>query len=81
MPPHYGRMDTRIQTTVATSAEERARALQPLIDAHGAPSAIFASGDALVVRAAYVAATAVERPVFHIAIVDVDTGVVVTSAS
>jgi hypothetical protein len=25
-------MDTRVQPTVATSAEERARALQPLID-------------------------------------------------
>jgi alkylation response protein AidB-like acyl-CoA dehydrogenase len=29
-------MDTRVQPTVATSAEERARALQPLIDEHGA---------------------------------------------
>jgi len=29
-------MDTRVQSTIATSAEERARALQPLIDEHGA---------------------------------------------
>jgi indole-3-acetate monooxygenase len=29
-------MDTRVQPTVATSAEQRARALQPLIDEHGA---------------------------------------------
>jgi homopolymeric O-antigen transport system ATP-binding protein len=50
-------------------------------DGHGAPSSIFASGDTLVVRAAYVASTKVDRPVFHIAIVDVDTGVIVTSAS
>jgi hypothetical protein len=35
----------------------------------------------LVVRASYRAAKAVERPIFQIAIVDVDTGVVVTTAS
>ena len=29
-------MDTRVQTTTAKSAEERARALQPLLDEHGA---------------------------------------------
>jgi ABC-type polysaccharide/polyol phosphate transport system ATPase subunit len=50
-------------------------------DGNGVPTSIFASGDALVVRAAYVASTTVDRPVFHIAIVDVDTGVIVTSAS
>ena len=29
-------MDTRVQATVTISAEQRARALQPLIDEHGA---------------------------------------------
>jgi hypothetical protein len=50
-------------------------------DAHGRASSLFSSGDALVVRASYVAAQPVDRPVFQIAIVDVDTGVIVTTAS
>jgi ABC-type polysaccharide/polyol phosphate transport system ATPase subunit len=50
-------------------------------DASGQPSALFNQDDAMVVRASYKAAKAVERPVFQVAIVDVDTGVVVTTAS
>ncbi|MGE3345229.1 MAG: hypothetical protein AB7L71_17555, partial [Vicinamibacterales bacterium] len=41
----------------------------------------FAAADTLVVRGAYTAAMPVERPVFQVAIVDVDTGVIVTTAS
>jgi ABC-type polysaccharide/polyol phosphate transport system ATPase subunit len=52
-----------------------------LHDASGAPSSLFSIGDTLVVRAAYRCETPVERPVFQLAIVDVDTGVVVTTAS
>jgi ABC-type polysaccharide/polyol phosphate transport system ATPase subunit len=52
-----------------------------LFGADGAPKAVFTPNDALVIRGAYMAATAVESPVFQAAIVDVDTGVVVTTAS
>ena len=49
--------------------------------AAGQPSAFFDAADALVVRASYRATQTVEQPVFQIGIVDVDTGVVVTTAS
>jgi ABC-type polysaccharide/polyol phosphate transport system ATPase subunit len=52
-----------------------------LQDGSGAPSSIFASGDTLVIRASYRCARPVERPVFQLAILDVDTGAVVTTAS
>jgi hypothetical protein len=52
-----------------------------LHDAAGAPAGIFSTGDTLVVRAGYRSTTHVERPVFQLAIVDVDTGVIVTTAS
>jgi ABC-type polysaccharide/polyol phosphate transport system ATPase subunit len=52
-----------------------------LFDAAGAPAGAFGVDDTLVVRGRYVATRAVERPVFQVAIVDVDTGVIVTSAS
>jgi ABC-type polysaccharide/polyol phosphate transport system ATPase subunit len=71
---------TALQAHRGGTGEVRFAAVD-IIDGRGAPSSIFSSGDTLVVRAAYVAARQVERPVFHIAIVDVDTGVIVTSAS
>jgi ABC-type polysaccharide/polyol phosphate transport system ATPase subunit len=52
-----------------------------LFDAHGAPAAAFKSDDTLVIRGGYVASKPVESPVFQVAIVDIDTGVVVTTAS
>ena len=52
-----------------------------LYTANGAPSATFAQNDTLVIRGSYVASKAVESPVFQVAIVDIDTGVVVTTAS
>jgi len=52
-----------------------------LHDGSGAPTSIFSTGDTMIVRASYRCETPVERPVFQLAIVDVDTGVVVTSAS
>jgi len=52
-----------------------------LFDGAGNASATFASDDTLVIRGAYKASTAVESPVFQVAIVDIDTGVVVTTAS
>ena len=52
-----------------------------LYGADGSPKAVFATNDTLVLRGSYVASIAVESPVFQAAIVDIDTGVVVTTAS
>jgi ABC-type polysaccharide/polyol phosphate transport system ATPase subunit len=52
-----------------------------LFDGNGRPAATFLSDDTLVIRAAYHASKAVESPVFQVAIVDIDTGVVVTTAT
>ena len=52
-----------------------------LFDAAGAAAATFAPDDTLAIRCAYRASTAVDSPVFQVAIVDIDTGVVVTTAS
>ncbi|MEO8678925.1 MAG: Wzt carbohydrate-binding domain-containing protein, partial [Vicinamibacterales bacterium] len=52
-----------------------------LCDAAGTATTLFTADDTLVVRADYRATKAVERPVFQVAIVDVDTGVIVTTAS
>ena len=52
-----------------------------LFDATGRPAAVFTRGDTLVLRAAYRAERAVPRPVFQVALIDVDTGLVITTAS
>jgi ABC-type polysaccharide/polyol phosphate transport system ATPase subunit len=52
-----------------------------LVDAAGAPATVVASGDALVIRAAYRADRPIARPVFQVAVIDVDTGIVITTAS
>jgi ABC-type polysaccharide/polyol phosphate transport system ATPase subunit len=52
-----------------------------LFDGNGAPAATLTTDDTLVVRGQYMASKAVESPVFQVAIVDIDTGVVVTTAS
>jgi ABC-type polysaccharide/polyol phosphate transport system ATPase subunit len=49
--------------------------------ADGAAKAVFATNDTVILRGSYVASTAVESPVFQAAIVDVETGVVVITAS
>jgi ABC-type polysaccharide/polyol phosphate transport system ATPase subunit len=52
-----------------------------LFDGSGTASATFSPDDTLVIRAAYRASKPVESPVFQVAIVDIDTGVVVTTAN
>jgi hypothetical protein len=48
----------------------------------GGPAATsFNQGDTMVVSATYRAERAVERPVFQVAIIDVDTGIVITTAT
>ena len=52
-----------------------------LFDAGGRPTGMIAAGDTLVVRARYRADRPVRQPSFQVAIVDVDTGIVVTTAA
>jgi ABC-type polysaccharide/polyol phosphate transport system ATPase subunit len=52
-----------------------------VVDRNGRPIHVVREGDPLVVRAAYDATVRVASPVFQIAIVDVDTGVVVATAT
>jgi ABC-type polysaccharide/polyol phosphate transport system ATPase subunit len=52
-----------------------------LLDEAARPAVLFASGDTLVVRAHYQAERSLARPVFQIGIVDVDTGLVITTAT
>jgi ABC-type polysaccharide/polyol phosphate transport system ATPase subunit len=47
----------------------------------GVPVTTLAQGTTLVVRASYRAEAPVERPVFQVAIIDVDTGLVITTAT
>ncbi len=52
-----------------------------LLDAAGQPATTIAPGDPLVVRATYRADRPAERPVFQVAIIDVDSGLVITTAT
>jgi ABC-type polysaccharide/polyol phosphate transport system ATPase subunit len=52
-----------------------------LLDDVGGPAAVLSPGDTLVVRATYRADQPIERPVFQIGIIDVDTGLVITTAT
>jgi ABC-type polysaccharide/polyol phosphate transport system ATPase subunit len=51
-----------------------------LVDEAGRATTMIAPGDTLVVRAAYRAERRLARPVFQVAIVDVDSGIVITTA-
>jgi ABC-type polysaccharide/polyol phosphate transport system ATPase subunit len=52
-----------------------------LVDAAGHPTSMLMAGDTLVVRAQYRVERSVQCPVFQIAIVDVDSGLVITTAT
>jgi ABC-type polysaccharide/polyol phosphate transport system ATPase subunit len=69
-----------LQSHRGGTGEIRYRSVE-LLDGAGRPCTIFAPGNTMVVRAIYRADVRVPRPVFQIAIVDVDTGVVVSTAS
>jgi ABC-type polysaccharide/polyol phosphate transport system ATPase subunit len=71
---------TALQSHRGGTGEVRYETVETL-DASGQASALFTQDDVMVVRASYTAARAVDQPVFQVAIVDVDTGVVVTTAS
>ena len=52
-----------------------------IVDAAGRATVLLVPGDTLVVRSAYCAERPVARPVFQVAIIDVDTGLVITTAT
>ena len=72
--------ETALQSHRGGTGEVRFDTVE-LVNQTGAPATTFAIDDSLIVRGTYSAAKAVERPVFQVAIVDVDTGVIVTTAS
>jgi ABC-type polysaccharide/polyol phosphate transport system ATPase subunit len=71
---------TALQSHRGGTGEIRYESVETLA-ATGQPCACFAASDALVIRAGYRATQSVDQPVFQVAIVDVDTGVVVTTAT
>jgi ABC-type polysaccharide/polyol phosphate transport system ATPase subunit len=52
-----------------------------VLDDQRRPTTMVASGDGLIVRAHYRAETVVARPTFQIGIIDVDSGLVITTAA
>jgi ABC-type polysaccharide/polyol phosphate transport system ATPase subunit len=52
-----------------------------LFSGSGSAAATFAPDETLIIRGSYTATKPVESPVFQVAIVDIDTGVVVTTAT
>jgi ABC-2 type transport system ATP-binding protein len=52
-----------------------------LVDHAGRPAAMLRAGGTLIVRAHYRADRRVPSPIFQVAIVDVDTGLVITAAT
>jgi lipopolysaccharide transport system ATP-binding protein len=71
---------TALQSHRGGTGEIRYAAID-LRASNGAAANVFHAGDSLIVHAAYSATTPVETPTFHVAIVDVDTGVVVSTAT
>jgi ABC-type polysaccharide/polyol phosphate transport system ATPase subunit len=71
---------TSLQSHRGGTGEVRFESLD-LYGADGVPKAVFATNDMLVMRGSYLASKAVDSPVFQAAIVDIETGVVVTTAS
>ena len=72
--------DDRLQSQRGGTGEIRYAAVD-IVDCDGRPAPAIGQGDRLVVRAAYDVSSPVWSPIFQIAIVDVETGVVVTSAT
>jgi len=52
-----------------------------LVDGAGRPATLIPAGETLVVRARYHAQQTVARPVFQLAVIDVDSGIVITTAT
>jgi ABC-type polysaccharide/polyol phosphate transport system ATPase subunit len=72
--------DNALQSHRGGTGEIRYTAID-VVDGNGRPIHVVREGDPLIVRAAYDATVPIASPVFQIAIVDVDTGVVVATAT
>src|SRR5262245_32805660 len=72
--------DNALQSHRGGTGEIRYTAID-VVDRNGRPVRVVREGDPLIVRAAYDATAQILQPVFQIAIVDVDTGVVVSTAT
>jgi ABC-type polysaccharide/polyol phosphate transport system ATPase subunit len=75
-----GNQQNALQSHRAGTGEVRFTAIE-IVDHAGREVAAVAEGSPLVVRASYAASMSVSRPVFQVAIVDVDTGLVVATAT
>jgi hypothetical protein len=71
---------TALQSHRGGTGEVRYQSVE-LFTASGGALGLLRPGDTLVVRAHYKAAVPVSRPTFQIAVVDVDSGVVITTAT
>ena len=72
--------ETSLQSHRGGTGEVRYESVETLA-ASGQPAAFFDASHPVVIRASYRASQSIDQPVFQVAIVDVDTGVVVTTAS
>jgi ABC-type polysaccharide/polyol phosphate transport system ATPase subunit len=71
---------TALQSHRGGTGEIRYASIE-LVDEAGRPAPTMAAGGTLVVRATYRATQRVARPVFQVAVIDVDTGIVITTAA
>jgi ABC-type polysaccharide/polyol phosphate transport system ATPase subunit len=71
---------TALQSARSGTGEVRYTSVD-VLDAAGNATGLLAPGSTLVVRAEYRGERAVTRPVFQIGIIDVDTGLVITTAT
>jgi ABC-type polysaccharide/polyol phosphate transport system ATPase subunit len=74
------RQSTSLQSHRGGTGEVRFMTVD-LVDAAGQPASMLTAGETLAVRAAYRAEPGVAVAVFQIAIIDVDTGIVVSTAT
>jgi len=75
-----GNQDNALQSHRGGTGEIRYTEIE-IVDRNGRPVRVVREGEPLIVRAAYDATTRIASPAFQIAIVDVDTGVVVATAT
>jgi hypothetical protein len=75
-----GNQQNALQSHRGGTGEVRFTTIE-IVDPTGREVAAVAEGSPLVIRASYAASTTVRRPVFQVAIVDVDTGLVVATAT
>ncbi len=71
---------TALQSHRGGTGEVRYASVE-LLDTAGQPASMIGAGDTLVVRATYRADRCVAAPVFQVGVIDVDTGIVITTAT